>query len=438
MESVLLEKIEACSSKIGVIGLGYVGLPLLLRCAECGFPVIGFDIDPHKVDLLRKGETYIRHIDPERIRRLKEASLLDVTDDFSRLDEPDCILICVPTPLSPNREPDLSYVVNTAKDIAEKLRPGQLVVLESTSYPGTTEELLLPLLGQRGLQVGRDFFLGYSPEREDPGNPVYHFGNIPKIVSGVTGACLKVVSALYGKISGKIVPVSSTRVAEFAKLLENIYRSVNIALVNEMKILAHRMGVNIWEVIEAAATKPFGFTPFYPGPGLGGHCIPVDPFYLSWKAREYGLTARFIELAGEINVSMPRYVFERIVEALNDRGKCLKGSEILILGIAYKRDVDDDRESPAYPIMDMLIKSGAFVLYHDPLIPRLKPTRKYAFSMESVELDEGLLARVDAVLIVTDHSSYDYDWIVRHARLVIDTRNATRSVAEGREKIVMA
>ncbi len=434
----LLERIKQKKAKVGIIGLGYVGLPLLIHFGQKGFKVIGFDIDKEKVSLIMAGKSYIRHLPEEPLKRLVQEKVVEATNDFSRLDEPDCILICVPTPLNKNREPDLSFVVRTAKDISKALRAGQLVVLESTTYPGTTEELLLPILEETGLKAGKDFFLAFSPEREDPGNKTYNISNIPKIVGGVTKGCIEVARTLYEAVTSQVVVVSSPKVAEFAKLLENIYRSVNIALVNEMKIIAHRMNIDIWEVIEACATKPFGFTPFYPGPGLGGHCIPIDPFYLSWKAREYNIAARFIELAGEINISMPYFVVERIIEGLNERGKCLKGSSILILGVAYKRDIDDDRESPAYPIMKMLIEKGAIVSYNDPLIPRLKPTRKYNFSMTSVELTEETIKAQDAVVIITDHSTYNYEWIAQHASLIIDTRNATRHLRKYKEKIIKA
>jgi UDP-N-acetyl-D-glucosamine dehydrogenase len=438
MHNELVSIIIESKAVVGIVCLGYVGLPLTIYFARQGFKVLGFEIDQKKVEILRQGQSYIKHVPQTDLKNLVTEGRLDATSDLSRLSEPDCILICVPTPLTRHREPDLRFVIGTAESIAKRLRPGQLIVLESTTYPGTTEEVLLPIFQKTGLKIGSDFFLANSPEREDPGNPRYNATNIPKIVGGVTPQCLEVASALYEAITIRVVPVSSPKVAEFAKLLENIYRSVNIALVNEMKVIAHRMNIDIWEVIEAAATKPFGFTPFYPGPGLGGHCIPIDPFYLAWKAREYDITARFIELAGEINVSMPRYVLERIMEAMNENGKCLKGSSILILGIAYKKDIDDDRESPAYPLIKLLLEHGAQVAYNDPFIPELKPTRKYRFNMKSTELTEKTLAGFDAVVIVTDHSGYDYEWIVRNAKLVIDTRNATKNVKNERHKIVYA
>jgi UDP-N-acetyl-D-glucosamine dehydrogenase len=434
----LLTKILEKKATVGIIGLGYVGLPLLIRFGEAGFPLIGFDIDSRKINALLHGMSYIKHIPIEPVTRLLSQGQLDVTVGFERLGEADCILICVPTPLTEKMEPDLRFVLDTTETVAKHLRPGQLIILESTTYPGTTEELLLPALQQNELIVGQDFYLAFSPEREDPGNKTYSTGNIPKVVGGVTPACLECAKALYEHAISQVVPVSSTRVAELTKLLENIYRSVNIALVNELKVLANRMGIDICEVIEAASTKPFGFTPFYPGPGLGGHCIPIDPFYLSWKAKEYDFSTRFIELAGEINVSMPYYVLERATEALNARRKCLNGSKILVLGAAYKKDIDDDRESPSYAIMELLLHRGAEVCYNDPHIPRLKPGRKHKFQMESTPLTEAHLKEMDAVMILTDHSAYDYEWIVEHANLVIDTRNATKNVRLGKEKIVKA
>ncbi|MDP2971941.1 MAG: nucleotide sugar dehydrogenase, partial [Deltaproteobacteria bacterium] len=363
---------------------------------------------------------------------------LEVTDQFARLNEPDCILICVPTPLTEKKEPDLQYIEKTTGSIRSCLRKGQLIVLESTTYPGTTEELILPELESTGLKVGKDFFLGYSPEREDPGNKGFTTSQIPKVVSGVTPSCKKTAIALYRQVIQKVVPVSSPRVAELTKLLENIYRSVNIALVNELKMLADRMGIDIWEVIEAASTKPFGFTPFYPGPGMGGHCIPIDPYYLSWKAQEYDFTTRFIFLAGVINVHIPYYVVTKIQDALNERGKSIRGAKILILGVAYKKDVDDARESPALAIMDLLQKKGASLLYHDPYIPVLPSFRKYSFKLKSTPLTRPLLHRIDAAVVVTDHSQIDYEWVAKHAPLIIDTRNATKNLKRWKKKIVKA
>lgn len=434
----LLDKIRNKKATIGIIGLGYVGLPLLIRFGQAGFPLIGFDIDTKKINSLLHGDSYIKHIPIHPINDLLKQKQLDVTISFDRLKEADCVVICVPTPLTEKLEPDLRFVINTTETIAQHLRPGQLIILESTTYPGTTEELMLTRFQQTGLQVGKDYYLAFSPEREDPGNKTFHTGNIPKVVGGITPRCLEHACLLYEQAVSEVVPVSSTKVAELAKLLENIYRSVNIALVNELKVVAQKMGIDIWEVIQAASTKPFGFTPFYPGPGLGGHCIPIDPFYLSWKAREFDLTPKFIQLAGEVNVSMPYYVIERTMEALNARRKCLNGAKILVLGVAYKKDIDDDRESPSYVVMQLLLDRGAEVFYNDPQIPRLKPVRKHQFTMESVALNEDLLQSMDAVMILTNHSTYDYDWIVQHAPLVIDTRNATHKVKNNREKVVAA
>ncbi len=433
----LIRKIGQKKALIGIIGMGYVGLPLVLRFCEENFRVLGFDVDPKKIAALKRGKSYLKSIPSSRISRFIRTGQLDPTENFSRLNKPDCILICVPTPLTEKMEPDLQYIEKTTEAILQNLRKGQLVVLESTTYPGTTEELLLPRLESGGLKVGKDFFLAFSPEREDPGNKQFTTHQIPKVVAGVTPSCQKVVAALYGQIIKRVVPVSSPRVAELTKLLENIYRSVNIALVNELKMLADRMGIDIWEVIEAARTKPFGFSPFYPGPGMGGHCIPIDPYYLSWKAREYDFTTRFIFLAGEINVHVPYYVVAKIQDALNARGKSIKGAKILILGVAYKKDVDDARESPALPIMNLLQKKGAATLYHDPYIPSLPSFRKYSFKLNSSPLTERLLRRIDAAVIVTDHN-IDYERIVRLAPLVIDTRNVTRNMKQWKNKIVKA
>jgi UDP-N-acetyl-D-glucosamine dehydrogenase len=434
----LVQTILQKEATVGIIGMGYVGLPLVLRFCEEDFRVLGFDVDSKKVERLKKGRSYLKSIPSSRISQFLRSGLLDVTDDFSRLREPDCILICVPTPLTEKMEPDLQYIEKTTGAIQGHLRRGQLVVLESTSYPGTTEELILPRLESTGLKVGKDFFLAYSPEREDPGNKRFTTQQIPKVVSGVTPSCQKVALSLYRRIIQRVVPVSSPRVAELTKLLENIYRSVNIALVNELKMLADRMGIDIWEVIEAASTKPFGFSPFYPGPGMGGHCIPIDPFYLSWKAKEYDFTTRFIQLAGEVNISVPYHVVSKILDALNERKKSIKGSKILVLGVAYKKDVDDARESPALAIMDLLQKKGATVLYHDPYIPILPPFRKYLFKLKSSPLTERLLRSMDAVVVVTDHSHIDYHWVVRHALLLIDTRNVTKNMKQWKKKIVKA
>jgi UDP-N-acetyl-D-glucosamine dehydrogenase len=439
MKETLIRNIQDHKARIGVIGLGYVGLPLVLRFGEEHFPVIGYDVDNVKVRKLNAGESYIRHIPAERLQILLKEKQFEATSDFNRLSEADCIIICVPTPLTAKKDPDLQYIEKTGEAVLKTLRKGQLISLESTTYPGTTEELLLDRFRTTGLEVGRDYFLVFSPEREDPGNPKFSTRTIPKVVGGTTPACLEVGKALYSEVIDRVIPVSSTRAAELAKLLENIYRCVNIALVNELKLLSDRMGIDIWEVIEAASTKPFGYTPFYPGPGLGGHCIPIDPYYLSWKAKEYDFSTRFIQLAGEVNSSIPYYVVDRIAAALNDHAKAIRGSKVLILGAAYKKDVDDVRESPALEIMELLQHRGAALSYHDPYIPQLHKMRAYDFShMRSVGLTPETLAQADVVLIATDHSTLDYQFIVDNARIVVDTRNATRGVTRGREKIYRA
>ena len=443
--SALVERLERRQAVVGIIGLGYVGLPLATTFADAGFAVIGFDVDGEKVRLLRNGTSYIRHIPAERFRGYLVGEppaagtpAFFATDDFSAITLCDAVIICVPTPLTRNREPDLSFVVNTARTIGNYLRKGQLVVLESTTYPGTTDEVVRPELEKGGLRVGSDFHLAFSPEREDPNNPNFSTKTIPKLVGGSTAECGRVACALYGAVLDRIVPVSSAQVAEAAKLLENIYRSVNIALVNELKVLFDRMGLNIWEIVEAAATKPFGFTPFHPGPGLGGHCIPIDPFYLTWKARQYDLATRFIELAGEVNHGMPEFVVNKVADALNGHRKSLNGSRILVLGVSYKRDLDDTRESPALKVMDLLQQKGAEVAYHDPFVPMLKRSRRYEFNIESVPLTRESLAQFDAVVITTDHSGVDYGLVVEASTIVVDTRNATSAIRNGREKIVMA
>ncbi len=437
-----LEKIEDKTARVGVIGLGYVGIPLVLEFGRQGYRVLGFDIDPVKVEMINAGKSYIKHIGPERIAAMVQAKLFEATTDYSRLPEVDAVLIAVPTPLDHHREPDMKYVVDTAKAMAPHLRAGQLVVLESTTYPGTTEDLLRPILeAGRGLTAGRDFYLAFSPEREDPGNRHFNTSTIPKVVGGLTPACREVACALYGKIIGQVVPVSSCKVAEMSKLLENIFRNVNIGLVNELKMLTDRMGIDIWEVIRAASTKPFGFMPFYPGPGLGGHCIPIDPFYLTWKAREYDCPTRLIETSGEINTYVTEWVVEKLARALNDRKKAVNGSKVVVLGMAYKRDIDDLRESPSLKLIELLKDRGAEVSYHDPHIPRvpiLSPMRHYDFHMASEELTAEFLASQDAVLVSTDHSSYDWEFICKHAQLVVDTRNACAGVTGNREKIVKA
>jgi UDP-N-acetyl-D-glucosamine dehydrogenase len=429
--SALRARIQDRTARVGIIGLGYVGLPLALAFAERGFPVLGFDVDPAKVEALSRGECYIRHLDAERVRAQAGSGRLIPTADFDRLAEADAVLICVPTPLTRHREPDLRYVRATAEQIGKRLRAGQLVVLESTTYPGTTDELLLPRLSQDGLRCGEDFFLAFSPEREDPGNPKFSTTNIPKLVGGVDQVSGDLAQALYEQVVPQTVRVSSARTAEASKLLENIFRAVNIALVNELKVVYDRMGIDIWEVLDAAATKPFGFMRFDPGPGWGGHCIPLDPFYLAWKAREYGVTTRFIELAGEVNVRMPEYVIDKLVGALNDRGRAVKGSRVLVLGLSYKRDIDDPRESPAFEILDRLLRLGAEVRYHDPHVPVAPGMRSWPGlpPMESVDLTPGELEGCDAVIVVTDHKAVDYDLVARHASLIVDTRGVYRGPA---------
>jgi UDP-N-acetyl-D-glucosamine dehydrogenase len=435
--------------KVAIIGCGYVGLPLALRFAEAGHKVTGFDTDPNKVSMLNNGKSYIEHIPQTKIQQFVNSRHFSATTDFARLKEADAIIICVPTPLDERREPDLSYVEQTAISIQPHLQKGQLVVLESTTYPGTTEELVLPILEKSGLHcpiaagpenenIACDFFLAFSPEREDPGNKQFGLAQIPKVVGGVNPPSGRAAQAIYAQVVARVVPVSSTRAAEMAKLLENIFRCVNIALVNELKMLSLRMGIDIWEVIDAAATKPFGFMPFYPGPGLGGHCIPVDPYYLSWKAREFDFSTRFIELAGEVNTAMPYHVVDAIAAALNEHKKSLKGAKLLILGVAYKKDVDDLRESPTLKIMQILKQRGANLEYNDPYFPQLHKMRHYNYeNMKSVPLNSQTLGSCDAVIIATDHSSYDYVAIVDAAKLVVDTRNATRRVMRHREKIVL-
>ncbi len=433
----LYDLIEKKTAKIGIIGLGYVGLPIVLRFCEEGFKVVGFDVDPEKVKLLKKGKSYIKHIPSEKIASFIKGTRpsFKATTDMAELSKMDAVIICVPTPLSDKREPDLSYVEGTAREIAKHLRPGQLVSLESTTYPGTTEEILLPLFNRNGLKAGSDFFLVFSPEREDPGRKDFTTKTTPKIVGGITPRCSRLGTLLYSKIVEQVVTVSSTQVAEMSKLLENIYRSVNIALVNELKLLCDRMSIDIWEVIKASSSKPFGFQAFYPGPGLGGHCIPIDPFYLTWKAREYDFSTRFIELAGEINTNMPYHVVTKVMEALNDRGKSIKGSKIMVLGVAYKKNVDDMRESPSMELIRILKEKGASVKYNDPHVPLAISHRKH-FKMRSTGITADSLKKYDCVLIATDHSAYDYKWIVANSRLVVDTRNATAGIKSA--KVVKA
>ncbi len=435
LSSELKQKIQSRQARIAVIGLGYVGLPLSLLYTEQKFRVMGFDIDDRKVKTLREGGTYIHRILAGEIQSARSKGF-DATSDFSLLNQMDAVIICVPTPLNEYHEPDMSYIVNTAESIAPHLRAGQLVVLESTTYPGTTEEVLVPILekgNKAALKASRSensseqkFFVAFSPEREDPGNETVARRDIPKVVGGLDPEASELAAALYGSIFNRVVPVSSPAAAEMTKLLENIYRCVNIALVNELKMLSLRMGIDIWEVIQAAATKPFGFQPFYPGPGLGGHCIPVDPFYLSWKAKEWDFHTRFIELAGEINTNMPYNVIESVTKALNGQKKALNGSRVLVLGVAYKKDIDDLRESPAITIIELLKKGGADVNYNDPYCPQVGKGRKYDLGMKSVPMEN--LGQYDCVIIVTDHSDYDYKKIVQEAKLVVDTRNATRGI----------
>ncbi len=417
----LIEKIADRTAVIGIVGLGYVGLPLVLRFSEVGFRVIGFDIDQSKVDKLNQGQSYIEHIAADSIAGAARQGFA-ATSDYGRASEADAILICVPTPLNAHREPDLSFVLDTVEALLPQLRAGQLLSLESTTHPGTTDEELLPRIEKTGLVVGKDIFLTFSPEREDPGNSKFVTRTIPKICGGCTPACLQAGMALYGAVIEQVVPVSSTRAAELTKLLENIHRAVNIGLVNEMKMIADRMKIDIHEVIRAAATKPFGFTPYYPGPGLGGHCIPIDPFYLTWKARQYGMHTRFIELAGEINSDMPQWVAGKVADALNERGKPVRGSRVLVLGITYKKDVDDMRESPAVELMSILSQKGAHISYCDPHVPQFPAMRKHHFDLASVELCADTLAAQDLVLLATDHSAFDYELVLRHAPLIVDTR----------------
>ncbi len=420
-----------------IIGLGYVGLPLLIDFCEAGLAVIGFDIDNQKVNYLKEGKSYISYIPHDVIAKYKEAELMEATTDFSGLSEVENIIITVPTPLTDHREPDLSFVKSTSEVISKNMRKGQLIVLESTTYPGTTREVILPILESSGLKAGEDFSLAYSPERVDPNNQSCNAREIPKVVGGITENCLERAKNLYERVFDEVVPVSSVETAEASKLMENIFRAVNIAMVNEMKMLFDRMGIDVWEVIQASSTKPFGFMPFYPGPGLGGHCIPIDPFYLTWKAREYDFSTRFIELAGEINTQMPYYVVQKVIGALNERDKSIKGAKVLVLGAAYKKDVDDVRESPAVKILTILKEKGALVNYHDPFIPEIKGMRSYpGLDMKSLDLTKQTINEQDCILVVTDHSKIDYDSIVEQSTLVVDTRNACRGIKS--DKIVKA
>lgn len=423
-----LTKFENQEAVIGIVGLGYVGLPLMLRYNSIGFRVLGIDIDQSKVDKLNAGQSYIEHISSEKVANAGQSGF-EATTDFSRAGECDALILCVPTPLNKYREPDISFVVDTTEALKPYFREGQVISLESTTYPGTTEEELLPRIEGDSLTVGENIFLIYSPEREDPGNPNFETRTIPKVIGGHTPNCLKVGLALYEQAIDQVVPVSSTKAAEMTKLLENIHRAVNIGLVNEMKVVADRMGIDLFEVIDAAATKPFGFTAYYPGPGLGGHCIPIDPFYLTWKAREYGLHTRFIELSGEINKAMPEYVVGKLMDGLNDAGKALKGSRVLVLGIAYKKNVDDMRESPSVEIMEILEQKGAQIAYSDPHVPVFPKMREHHFDLSSVDITEQALADYDAVVLATDHDRFDYDLIKSKARLIIDSRGKYREPA---------
>ena len=438
MKGDFLNRIQNREAVVGVIGLGYVGLPLLRSFFLAGFPVMGFDVDPNKVAMLKAGKSYLKHLGDDFAKDMASSGRFVPTSDMSRLGEADAVIICVPTPLGKHLEPDLSFIEQTGDAIAATLRKGQLIVLESTTYPRTTRDVLLPRFEEKGLKCGRDYYLAYSPEREDPGRKDFHTRTIPKLVGGIDEASGAIAVALYRAAIEKIVPVASAEVAEAAKLLENIYRAVNIALVNEMKMVLTAMGIDVWQVIDAAATKPFGFQAFYPGPGLGGHCIPIDPFYLTWKAREVGQPTRFIELAGQVNHHMPEYVVHRTGLALNERGKAVHGSKILVLGLAYKPDVDDLRESPSFELIEKLKALGAKVDYHDPFVPSAPKVRKHNLKMSSVKLTPRAIASYDCVLIATHHSSYDWKSIVDHAKLVVDTRGVTRNVGGARDNVVSA
>jgi UDP-N-acetyl-D-glucosamine dehydrogenase len=427
----LISKIRAKTAVVGIIGLGYVGLPLALEFAKKGIKTIGFDTDGNKIPLLMNGESYIKHIPSEKINQVVKSKLFLATSDFPHLSEVDAVILCVPTPLDEHREPDLTFIKNSAETAAKYLRQGQLITLESSTYPGTTNEILLPLFEDCGLkngnkkyEVGKDFFLAFSPEREDPNNPDFSTSTIPKVVGGTTPACLEIACLLYDLVIEKTVPVSSTQVAEAAKLLENIYRSVNIALMNELKMVFEKMNIDVWEVIEAAKTKPFGFQAFYPGPGLGGHCIPIDPFYLTWKAREYDINTKFIELAGEINTYQPYYVAEKVVNVLSQNKKSINGAKILILGVSYKKNIDDKRESPSLKLIEILEDKNALVDFSDPFVPKLTRSRKYDYHKQSIPLTEENLSAYDLILLSTDHDMFDYQFIAEHSRIIVDTRNA--------------
>jgi UDP-N-acetyl-D-glucosamine dehydrogenase len=431
-------KIKEKRVVVGILGLGYVGLPLAEAFASVGLKVVGFDVDEKKVKTLNSGRSIIKNVSHKKVKQIVKAGRFRATANMSRLKTVDAILVCVPTPLTQNREPDLQYIIKSTETITKYIQPGQLVVLESTTYPGTTREVMAPILQNSGLKAGKDFHLAYSPEREDPGNKDFTTGTIPKVVGGLTKKCCDIACRLYNIAIVKTISVSSLEAAEAAKILENVYRCVNIAMVNELKIVFDRMGIDICEVIRAASTKPFGFKAFYPGPGLGGHCIPIDPFYLTWKARQYDMPTRFIELAGEINTSMPRYVVTKITEGLNEHRKSLKGSKVLILGLAYKKDIDDLRESPSIELIELLRQKGARVDYNDPHIPRTHKQRKHDLRMTSKKLSAKMLSSYDVIVISTDHSDYDYKWIVKNAKLVVDARNATATVRGAGKKIIRA
>lgn len=423
----LKNRVKENNFTVGIIGLGYVGLPLALEFALKGIKVIGFDLDEFKINkILKEKKSYIKHIPSDKIKKAVETKKLTATTNFAKLPDADALIICVPTPLNTNREPDMSYVVNTAEVIGKYLRKGHFVSLESTTYPGTTDEILLKIFESKGLKVGKDFYLCFSPEREDPNNEKYSTSTIPKVLGGVTKECVEIGKLIYEKVIVKVVTVSSTKAAESSKLLENIFRSINIAMVNELKMVFDKMGIDIWEVIEAASTKPFGFTPFYPGPGLGGHCIPIDPFYLTWKAREYEISTKFIELAGEINTFMPEYVVNKVYHALNENRKCIKGSKILLLGLSYKKDIDDLRESPSLKLIELLQDEGADVDYSDDYVTTIPKLRKYEFKKKSVKLSPANISKYDLVLLSTDHTYFDYKLIFEKAKIIVDTRNAFR------------
>ncbi len=434
----LEQKLTDGNALIGVVALGYVGLPLLRSFFDAGFRVIGFDVDPEKVRMLNAGENYLKHLGEGFVSEMSSSDRFEVTDDFARLSEPDAVMICVPTPLGTHQEPDLSFVEHSADDVARTLRPGQLIVLESTTYPGTTRDVVLPRLEAGGLRCGKDFFLAYSPEREDPGRKDHSTQTIPKLVGGIDARSGELATAMYRKAIKQVIPVSSAEVAESAKILENVYRAVNIALVNEMKVILDKMGIDVWEVIDAAATKPFGFQAFYPGPGLGGHCIPIDPYYLTWKAREVGQPTRFIELAGHVNHHMPDYVVQRTLLALNEAGKSVKGSKVLVMGLAYKPDVDDVRESPSFELIERLIELEARVDYHDPHVEATHKMRRHDLKMESIDLSAEKIADYDCVLIATHHSACDWDMLGRHATLIIDTRGVMRGRTGVTARVVTA